>query len=75
MYVGYCENLRKRFFEHNNKLVSATKNRLPLKLTYYEACLSKQDAIKREKSLKTGFGRRYLKDRLKNTLRACSSDG
>jgi hypothetical protein len=31
-----------------------------------EACLSKEDASEREKQLKTGFGRGYLKRRLKN---------
>jgi putative endonuclease len=51
--------------EHNNGMVSATKYRRPLKLIYYEACLSEEMAIAREKQLKTGFGRAYLKRRLK----------
>jgi len=33
-------------------------------LIYYEACLSKTDARKRELQLKTGYGRGYLKRRL-----------
>lgn len=31
---------------------------------YYEACLTKEKAIRREKQLKTGFGRKYLKNRI-----------
>ena len=37
-------------------------------LVYYEACLNKEDARKREKNLKTGLGWRYLKARLKNFI-------
>lgn len=75
LYVGYCKDLKRRFQEHTNGLVDATKNRRPLKIIYYEAYLSKQDAIVREKSLKTGFGRRYIKNRLGNYFRAYSSVG
>ena len=64
LYVGWSSNLRKRFFDHNSGLVPSTKNRRPFLLIYYEACLIKDSAIKREKALKTGFGRAYLKRRL-----------
>jgi len=56
--------LNSRLREHNLGKVFATKSRVPLKLIYYEACLNKENAIKREKQLKTGFGRKYLKNRL-----------
>jgi len=64
LYVGWSSNLRKRFFDHNSGLVPSIKNRRPFLLIYYEACLIKDSAIKREKALKTGFGRAYLKRRL-----------
>ena len=64
LYIGFSENLKSRLKEHNSGLVTATKNRIPLKLVYYEACLVKEKAIKREKELKVGFGRAYLKRRL-----------
>ena len=67
-YVGSTNNLKKRFAEHNNGLVAATKKRRPLKLVYYEGCLSKIDAFRREKYLKTGWGKRYLKSRLRDYL-------
>jgi len=64
LYIGFSENLKKRLNEHNKGLVEATKPRRPLTLVYYEVCLNKEKAIEREKSLKTGFGRAYLKRRL-----------
>jgi len=65
LYIGFSENLKQRILEHNKGLVDATKNRRPLKLLYYEACLDKNSALAREKYFKTGFGRRFLKGRLK----------
>ena len=64
LYIGFSSNLKNRIIEHNNGLVEATKARRPLKLVYYEACLEKEKAVAREKTLKTGFGRKYLKGRL-----------
>jgi len=64
LYIGQTEDLKSRVEEHNNGLVTATRPRIPLKLVYYEACLNKDKAIKREKYFKTGFGRRYLSSRI-----------
>jgi len=63
-YIGWTNNLKIRLHKHNSGLVSATKYRKPFKLVYFEGCLNKQKAILREKSLKTGFGRKYLKNRI-----------
>ncbi|GAB4218688.1 MAG: GIY-YIG nuclease family protein [Candidatus Microgenomates bacterium] len=63
-YIGCTNNLKRRFEEHNSGLVKSTKSRRPLKLVYYEACLSEKKAFKREKYFKTGFGRKFLKDRI-----------
>ena len=62
LYIGYSLNLRERFFEHQKGKVSSTKNRRPLILIYYEAYKSKKDAIIREKFLKTGKGREFIKN-------------
>jgi len=67
-YTGATNNLDKRLEQHNAGLVSSTKYRLPVKMIYFEACLDKHDAYRREKYLKTGMGRRYLKNRLKGGL-------
>ncbi len=69
-YTGYSSDLRKRFKEHLDKNTNTTKKFDKINLIYYEACLNKTDAIKREKQLKTGFGRGYINRRLKNYLKS-----
>jgi len=64
-YTGVTNDLRKRLSEHNKGIVKSTKYRIPLRLIYYEACISKEDAYIRERYLKTGKGKRYLYNRLK----------
>jgi len=64
LYVGSARDLRKRLAEHRAGRVRATAHRLPVTLEYYEACRSELNARLREKQLKTGFGRAYLKRRL-----------
>ena len=64
LYVGCTADLKNRFREHNSGLVKSTEPRRPFILVYYEACNVLNDAIKREKSFKTGYGRAYLKRRL-----------
>lgn len=67
-YTGYTHDLRDRFAEHRRGAVPSTKNRLPVELIYYEAGLSREDATHREKYLKTAWGKRYLKSRMKRYL-------
>lgn len=64
LYIGYTPNLKRRLKEHFNGEVKATKHRRLLTLVYFEGCRSKESAIKREKQLKTGFGRKYIINRL-----------
>lgn len=72
LYTGYTIDLRKRLAEHDGGKSQWTKSRLPVKLIYYEACLNKEDARSRELYLKSGMGKRYLKNRLKRFL--CGED-
>ncbi len=65
-YTGLTNDWQKRLSEHNAGKVFSTKNRAPFKLIYYEACLNEYDARAREKYLKSGRGKRYLKNRLKH---------
>jgi putative endonuclease len=65
-YTGFTKDLKQRFEEHEKGLVDSTKDRRPLKLIYYEACIDREDATNREKHLKTHYGRMYLKKRLKS---------
>ena len=68
LYTGFTNNLRERFNQHNNNLSTYTKGRGPFELIYYEACNNKFDAMARERYLKSGMGKRYLKKRLKRSL-------
>jgi len=67
-YVGYTNNLNRRLEDHNNGKVRSTMNRLSLELVYWEGCLSQVDALKREKYLKSSWGKRYIWNRLSNYL-------
>jgi len=67
-YTGFTKNLKLRFEQHNEQLVESTKSRVPLKLIYYEACLDRSDATKREKYFKTYHGKMFIKKRLKSYL-------
>jgi len=64
-YSGYTQNLDLRFEQHQNGEVDSTKHRQPLRLIYFEGCLSKEDTLKREKYFKTHYGKMYLKNRLR----------
>jgi putative endonuclease len=67
-YTGSTDNLRKRLSQHNKKQSTWTKRGVPWTLIYYEACLDETDAREREKYLKSGFGKKYLTNRLKRFL-------
>ena len=67
-YTGCTSDLRRRVAEHNAGKSSYTKDRGPYELIYYEASLSKADAFARERYLKSGMGKRYMKNRLKIQL-------
>ena len=67
-YVGFTHNLNKRIENHNKGEVTSTKNRIPFELVYWEGCLNQTDATKREKYLKSSWGKRYIKNRIKNYL-------
>lgn len=67
-YTGYTNDLKLRFDQHCKGNVESTRDRRPLKLIYYEACLSQEDAIRRERTLKSYNGKRFLHRRLKSYL-------
>ena len=68
LYSGYTNDLRRRFHEHTTGKVASTRGRRPLKLIYFEAYLLKSDAKGRERFLKSGSGKRYLRKQLKHCL-------
>ena len=66
LYTGYSSNIKLRFEQHQQGLVKSTANRRPLVLIYFEACLCKEDALKREKYFKTHYGKMFIRNRLKS---------
>jgi len=67
-YIGFTSDLKRRIKEHNNGRSSSTKSRRPLHLIYYEAHLSKKDALRREQYFKTSKGKSTIKLMLRNSL-------
>jgi putative endonuclease len=68
-YTGFTSDLEKRIEEHNSGKVYSTSARVPFEIVYYEACICIDDAIHREKYLKSTYGKRYVKNRIKNYLK------
>ena len=65
LYIGYTGDLRRRIQEHNRGINFFTKPHCPWQVIHYEAYLDKDDALRREKYLKTSQGSRLLKRMLK----------
>lgn len=72
-YIGFTENLKTRLEEHNTGGNTSTKNKAPYELIYFEGYLNKLDALGREKFLKSGSGRRFIKKQLNNYLFGATS--
>ncbi|OGI75568.1 hypothetical protein A3D36_03215 [Candidatus Nomurabacteria bacterium RIFCSPHIGHO2_02_FULL_36_29] len=69
LYTGSTSDLKDRFKEHNSGRVKSTKLYYPFKLIYYEAYVSKTDALVRENSLKHHGGTiAGLKKRISNSM-------
>jgi putative endonuclease len=67
-YTGCTGNLKKRLGEHNDGKGRSTSYRVPFELVYYEASRNPSDALRRERYLKSAYGKRYIKNRLKQDL-------
>ncbi len=67
-YTGFTTDLKKRLTDHFENKTRSTNKRGPYELVYYEASLNSLDGLAREKFLKTGPGKRYLKNRVKRFL-------
>lgn len=61
IYVGLTNNLERRIKEHNSGNNRTTKPYRPFKLIYSEECKDRIEARKREKYLKSGVGKEFLK--------------
>ena len=68
LYTGYTNKFEQRLRQHERGEVTSTRGKRPVKLIYFEACLSKRDAMAREKYLKSTYGKQRLRNRLKNWM-------
>ena len=69
-YAGYTSDVERRLLYHNAKLGGAfTSRNAPFDLVYYEAFLSKNDAMREEKFLKSGKGREFFREKIKCSLK------
>lgn len=66
LYIGQTTDLKTRVQRHNQGYVTSTKNRRPVRLIHYESFLLKKDALAREEYLKSGYGRKQIRQQLKN---------
>jgi len=75
LYIGFTNDLKRRLKEHNSGKNASTKSRIPLELVYYEAHLSKADAMRRERYFKTTKGKSTLRQMLRESLENFQTKG
>ena len=63
LYIGLTNNLERRIKEHNTGKNRSTKAYFPYNLLFSETFKTRPEARKREKFLKTGKGRDYIKEK------------
>lgn len=64
LYYGHSSNLKQRIKEHNSGRTKSLKYKIPLVLIYYEKVDNLEQALKKERYFKSGFGRKYIKNKL-----------
>ena len=61
IYVGMTDDLKRRLNQHNLGWNPTTKPYAPFELIHHEEFLTRFDARRREKYLKSGAGKEFLK--------------
>ncbi|MEX0804043.1 MAG: GIY-YIG nuclease family protein [Candidatus Binatia bacterium] len=75
VYIGQTEDLRQRWQQHySGKGGRWTKGHPPIRVVHWEALPSRGKSVEREKWLKTGYGRKWLKEQIAATS-ACTQTG
>ncbi|MEK7647397.1 MAG: GIY-YIG nuclease family protein [Patescibacteria group bacterium] len=64
IYVGLTNNLARRVGQHNNKKEKTTRSFAPFKILLTETFPTRIHARQRERYLKSGIGKEYLKSLL-----------
>jgi len=68
IYVGFTANVERRLKEHNTGKSKFTKGYRPWKVVYSEKVESRIEARRREKYLKRGVGKEWLKNKINSTV-------
>ena len=67
LYIGQTDDLKRRWNEHcHGRGADWTKKYKPLKVAHYEVLYSREEAVEREKELKTTGGRRWLNEQIES---------
>lgn len=61
LYVGFSEHLARRLSQDNSGQTRSTRGRTPFRVIYTEVAATRAEARVREKYLKSGSGREFLK--------------
>lgn len=65
LYIGFTSNIEQRLLSHNFLATKGyTVKYRPWRLIYTEICASKQEAMKREKELKSSRGRAFIRENI-----------
>jgi len=67
-YVGMSSNPERRLLQHNSGKVFSTKGYKPWGLFFTEELPGRTEARKREKYLKSGIGKEFIKDKWSRSL-------
>jgi putative endonuclease len=62
IYFGLTKNVEKMTTQHNSGKEKTTKSYSPFQLIYTEKCSDRKSARAREKYLKSGCGKEFLKN-------------
>ena len=63
LYVGLTNNIARRFLQHQSGKEQTTAPYCPFELIHKESFSTRAGARKREKELKSGYGKEWLKSR------------
>jgi putative endonuclease len=70
LYTGSTSDFERRFAEHNANESFSTKNQGPWELVHREEFESNAEAVRRERELKTGKGRDFIRQILRKRERS-----
>ncbi|MCF7812156.1 GIY-YIG nuclease family protein [Candidatus Gracilibacteria bacterium] len=69
IYVGLTNNLDRRISEHTTGKEKTTRAYAPFRLIHFESFQTRPEARKREKFLKSGCGKEWVKQKFKHEWR------